>query len=491
MGAPEFDQDSRSRTLAGIDDALKEGLRDFGENINTRFEGNEIYDFAMEEVRQFDWNNPDLELAKTVAHQITTKAAKKGVEVGSQLIGKALVAWAAGLGMAGQVPLAVVTGGVGLALDWGMDALINMVWPKQDEKYEAGDYIVINQGKAPSKYSGWRRRLPAGGGGVDFGIATSDSHDGYVAAVNVTTGAQVNLKVQDIAKVPPEQTKELEATAPALANMSRLVRELARPEEERGDYDPPHMTTKGEKIKFMGELYTIVQEPYLKGKVRTIDIMDEEGLRVAVSVGDSRLEDVWRRSSQVHMPAGYSSFSQQTGLNAGELVWFSNRRKHGEMEELGCIWTLKGNTVLVCSAYDGARYNIPAEDLVPDDDDGRFMAWKAAVVEGNERDIQEKCPGRRNYAELCFREPQRKKKQVTWADPHQDENAGAEVQYKSNTTAEATEYDAEWDFHDGKPNYAEWGEEDVKSGVKKENGNTMMYIVLAGGVVLAFMFSRQ
>ena len=120
------------------------------------------------------------------------------------------------------------------------------------------------------------------------------------------------------------------------------------------------------------------------------------------------------------------------------------------------------------------------------------MAWKAAVVEGNERDIQEKCPGRRNYEELCFREPQRKKKQVTWADPHQDENAAAEVQYKSNTTAEATENDAEWDFHDGKPNYAEWGEgEDVKPDVKKENGNTMMYIVLAGGVVLAFMFSRQ
>ena len=508
MGAPEFDQDSRSRTLAGIDDAFKEGLRDFGENINTRFEGNEIYDFAIEEIRQFDWNNPDLELAKTVAHQITSKAAKKGIEVGSQLISKALLTWAAGLGMAGQVPLAVVTGGVGIALDWGLEALINMVWPKQDERYEPGDYIVINEGtKDPSNFRGWRRRLGKTRTGVDFGVVTESSHnnDGYVSAVNVTTGTQVNLRVQDIAKVPAEQVAELEATSPALANISRVIKELATPEEDRGEYNPGHKTTVGDKIKFQGDLYTIVKAPYLSGeKVRTIDITNEEdGQRVAVPVGDDRLEDVWSRSSQVHMPAGDQSFSQQTGLNAGELVWFATHHKdkggEDDLEELGCIWAVKGTTVLVSSAYDGQRYSILAKNLATDDisaDRNGFMAWKAAVVEGAERDSKEKCPGRRGFHEMCFRKSERPKpKAVTWFDPFQAAQEGGleTVQYSYNTTGEAEAKDAQWEFHGGKPDYADfqYGDETAEEAPAKGDGNTMMYIILAGGVVLAFMFSKQ
>jgi hypothetical protein len=492
MGAPEFDQQMSSLVRGGLNDTVRDGLRDFGENINTRFAGNEIYDFAMAEVRQFDWNDPDLELAKTVARQITTKASKKGVEVGSAMIGKVLVTWAAGLGMAGQVPLAVVTGGVGVALDWGMDKLLRLVWPKQDEKYEAGDYIVLETNFVAQVSSSWRRRMPDAGGAVEVGIATGANNNGYVPAFNMTTGQQGNYPVQSVARVPEAQVAEIEAMAPSMGAIRATIKEMIHPELAAAN-QPPHAVGKGKKILYNGELCVISRKPFDKRGVPTLQLYFKEGTMegnyIEVPVGDPNLTDVWRRSANTPLPGTYANFSQESGIVAGMLVWFASRLEGqtSNVEELGCVWACKHQSILVCSAFDGSIHKLTAMDIDTAPDDGRFMSWKAAVVDGNKQGREAKCPGNNNLQEACYRKGHSRPREQIQSTRISDEQP--ELGHKVHTTGAARAGDIQREIDGAFPGL-EPGEGGDRKPPLKDSGNGTMYILLAGGVVLALMFSQ-
>ena len=62
MAPSEFDQ-ATSIVRAHVN----EHLQKFGADISNRFAGNEVYDFAVEELKGLDWDAGDLEAAKEAA----------------------------------------------------------------------------------------------------------------------------------------------------------------------------------------------------------------------------------------------------------------------------------------------------------------------------------------------------------------------------------------------------------------------------------------
>ena len=193
------------------------------------------------------------------------------------------------------------------------------------------------------------------------------------------------------------------------------------------------------------------------------------------------------------MPDSYQSFSQQTGLVQGELVWFPSQRRK-DTQELGCVWAIKAELVLIISAYDGEQHNVHADYVMPSDDDGRFMAWKAAVVQGAQLDREAKAPGQRGFHDACFRDHWERvaSGQPQWDDPHQMSGEQAEYTHGVHTNEDAKEADAmrELQKRSGERYTGESLEKESDATKKSEDSNATMYILLAGGVVLALMFSR-
>jgi len=378
------------------------------------------------------------------------------------------------------------------------------MWPKQDENYEPGDYVVIhNQTALP--VSSFRRRMPEGGGtdNVSLGIVTDKSHDGECTVVDIANGATRVVSVKDLAKLPKEKVSEIEATAPAFKQITQVVKELSKPASARGKYTPGHRVEVGSIIQFMGENYKISKGVHVSNGVSKIELTNDKGVRVAVPVGDDRLKDVWGDSTIVNSPGDYHSFSQfGTGFSRGELVWFPSHSYQGVYDELGCVFRCKGDRLLVFSAYNGIEHNVDASQCTEYDVLGggnEYMAWRAAVAEGRERDIIEKSPGRIGQQEACFRTPRYKRIQPQYNDPDQNSEAGEEYRTEFHTNKQALERDAVKDYHDGMDNGVYgypmgygggYGDHISYSGSTDVNGNSMMYILLASGAVLAFMFSR-
>ena len=497
MAPSEFDQ-ATSIVRAHVN----EHLQKFGADISNRFAGNEVYDFAVEELKGLDWDAGDLEAAKEAALAITNKARSAGVSYMSDLLGKAMVTWAGAMavgagyvGGAALLPAAAITAGVGAALNWGLDSLIDMVWPKGDEQYAPGDMVVINREKIKGGGgSAWRRRMPALEGGLNIGMVTSPSDGQYVSYVDIQNGKQDSVPVEDVARIPKDSQAEIERGSPVLGNMATLMREVTKGMHQgKALYKPKHSVRVGDKILFKGDLYVISKGPHLYNGVQCLLLDNGKGTYIRPPVGDPDITELYNQTTHQPPPNKWQrGFSQSTGFSAGDLVWFPSDSAR-DTEILGGVAACKANEVGIRSALDGTRHERAVEECTPatELDTGGWMSWIAAVVEGELLKVEQLCPGRTGWPQVCTRQIREIVRfPPTWDDPAEDSSHPVDENFMTyNTNSKARGDDAARMANEVAGNFDTLSVDSDEGEPKKQSNNNVMFI-LAGAAILAVMLSR-
>ena len=454
--ALEFDQVA-SGINARLTGAVTTKLRGFHE----QFKGNDIYEYAIKEAGNIDWDTTDLTGIKTIARTITQKATGAGVEVGSKMIGEMIVAWGAALGLTTSAVTGGITAGLGIALSWGADALFDMVWPKGEEDYKVGDLIVINKAKASSaSFRGFRRRLPADEI-LDVGIVT-DKSQGYVTAINLKTQSAHSYAVQDVAKVPGDKVSAIQQQAPAIRKIMSMVSEMS---EEGRVARPPHTVKAGDNLIYRDSEYQIrsSDDKYV--------VLQDEKKTLRVAIGDEDIVDGWNKSNRYH---------------AGQLVWWKRKRFDREFE-LVCVQSVSTKEIRGVSAYDGVPHRL-SRDMIRESDvnPSYFTHFIQAVVEDDVLKQEQNLPSRA-YPHICFTD----EVELEADRPIEEAEARPMIEgYDANTNWEAKFQDQAWDASG-----YQWDSWDARSDMSVDEptssgGGNMGLLVLAGAAVLAVMYSR-
>jgi len=262
--------------------------------------------------QQVDWS--DLEAVRGLAKNVSQKAAHEGIKLGAHYLGEFLTGWAVTMGIASGgssiIPSSIMAG-IGTALDWGADLLVDNIWPKGREAYAIGDLVLIERERPAYSHDGLRRRRLPSADMVRTAIVTGPEQNGYVEAYDIARKKNDTFALNKLARVPDDVAARVAAESPAIGALQEGVRTLVQ-DQRRKRY--PHSTKPGDYIKWRGQTFTINDVNWGN---RTM-VLDQAGAtfrQVEVQMGDSELRDLGNMTGEF--------------FSAGEFAWWNKEWTDG------------------------------------------------------------------------------------------------------------------------------------------------------------------